>query len=81
MLNKKIETKTEDILLQVGDMTDSLVKRAKRVNFTSNFLSKDEIVDLRMYLGYTKSFSDLAKVRLLYHKVSVVKGVKKHGKK
>lgn len=68
MINKLIPIKAEEILLQVANVTDNLSKRAQRVDFEVDKLSPDNITDLRTYLGYTKSFSDLAKVRLLYYK-------------
>lgn len=80
MVNKKIPEKTEEIILSVANVANSLSKKVNSINFDKINFDKDDISDLRIYLGYTKSFSDLAKVRLLYHKAQFKNDDKKNGK-
>lgn len=71
-LNPRIEIKIENILFQVGAITDKLAKRAEKIDFSAKMLSASDAKDLGMYLAYTKNFADIAKVRLFYHRSEIV---------
>lgn len=66
--NKEITSKTEEVMGQVVDVTEKIYDRVQRVDFKSESLSASALDDLKLHLGYTRNFSDLAKVRLQYLK-------------
>lgn len=68
MEQQDITNKAEEILKQVETITDKLNTRTLRIDFDSEILSESAVSDLKLHLGYTKVFSDLAKVRLQYTK-------------
>lgn len=65
---KEITTKTEEVLSQVVSVTDKLYGRVETIDFSVESLSATALEDMKLHLGYTKNFSDLAKVRLQYLK-------------
>lgn len=64
----EITTRLENVLDQVGDVIDSLHEPIKLIDFSES-LSDNSIEELRLHLGYTKNYSDLAKTRLQYTRV------------
>lgn len=64
----RINEKIEEVLDQVGSVTDNLYGRVRKINFEEASMSAGSLDDLKLHLGYTKNYSDLAKVRLQYLK-------------
>lgn len=69
MKNEKINERTEAIMGQVDEMIDKFHSRLSGVDFEQEALTENNLNDIRFHLGYTKSYSDLAKVRLNYYKI------------
>jgi len=65
----EINKKTESIMGQVAGVVEKLHTRVEKVDFGVEVLPESSINDLRLHLGYTKNYSDLAKVRLMYQKI------------
>lgn len=61
----EITTRLEAVIDQVGDVIDKLHTPIKAIDF-SETLSDNSIEEIRLHLGYTKNYSDLAKTRLHY---------------
>lgn len=70
MKNKteSINADLERVIDQVGSTTDRLNEAVKKVDFNEEW-GPGTVKKIKAYLGFTKNFSDLAKVRLSYTKV------------
>lgn len=66
--NKQVNEKTEDVLTQVAETSDRLYGRVKSISFDKGPLDNGALNDMRLHLGYTRNYADLAKVRLQYMK-------------
>lgn len=62
---EEITNHIESVIDQTGGVINSLHSSIKKVNFRET-LSENDIEMLRLHLGYTKNYSDLAKTRLMY---------------
>lgn len=68
MENNKINTQTNIIINQVSDVIEKIYDRTKKIDFKKIILTESDVTDLKLHLGYSKNYSDLAKVRLQYFK-------------
>lgn len=69
MKNTELLTKTDGIMGQILDISNHLSERTKRIDFKREHLSEDNITDLKLHLGYTRNYVDLARLKLDYYKV------------
>lgn len=65
---KQTEGDAEHLMSQVLTTADNMHGRVAKVDTTVESLNEGALNDLRLHLGYIKAYSDLAKVRLQYHK-------------
>lgn len=68
MENKDINNVTDGVLNQVTDVLGKIYNRTKSIDFEKVILTESDVADLKLHLGYSKNYSDLAKVRLQYFK-------------
>lgn len=67
--NQQITGSLEKVLGQVETVVDNLHAPIMAINFKES-LSDNDIEKLRLHLGYTKNYSDLAKTRLIYSRIA-----------
>lgn len=77
--------KTKDITLQIdraldqaGSIVDKLYTAIKTISFSGE-LSENSLNKLRLHLGYSKNYSDLAKTRLNYRRMSTLMDDEENG--
>ena len=69
MNNQQISDNADEIIENVHEIVAKLHKRAVKIDFEKDEFSEAAINDLKLHLGYTRAYSDLAKVKLQYYKV------------
>ena len=65
MKSQDIQENIENVLDQVSHVSSKLFSSVKKIAFEKE-LDEDAINNLKLHLGYTKNYSDLAKTRLGY---------------
>ena len=68
MNTHEVIERTDKVINQVVDMVDKIYEEGKAVDFSKDISEKD-LALIKLHLGYSKNYSDLAKVRLQYSKI------------
>lgn len=69
-MKNKIIDRTDSIIERVSEVADLLSERTKKIDFNKELLNEGDITDLKLHLGYTRNYADLARLKLHYFKVT-----------
>lgn len=65
-VEQEIFDKQDELMVHVGDVADNLARRTKKIDFTKDELSDSDFNDLKLHLGYTRTYADMARLKLHY---------------